>query len=294
MTEGRNINSNEHGFLRRVRRLIAQRRTGNRKAKIFSRVDKNGFGLEIGPSHLPVASKKEGFRVKILDHLPAEGLVAKYRDHRVCLENIEVVDYVWNGEPFAALVGQKHVFDWIIASHVIEHSPCLITFLNNCEDILKADGTLSLVVPDKRYCFDFYREKTGLARVVDAYCEKRKIHSPGTAAEYFLNVVSKGGDIAWSKYASGKMALVHGLNDAKRAMEQIERQYEFLDLHSWVFTPISFRLLIEDLYQLGLIRLRELCFFDTAGCEFYISLGRHGSGPGLTRLELQRLNALQV
>ena len=69
------------------------------------------------------------------------------------MENIEVVDYVWNGEPFAALVGQKHVFDWIIASHVIEHSPCLITFLNNGLAVLLqfngfaiATGIASLVI----------------------------------------------------------------------------------------------------------------------------------------------------
>src|SRR5260370_15523886 len=68
----------------------------------------------------------------------------------------------------------------------------------------------------------------------------------------------------------------------------------FLDLHNWVFTPCSFRLLIEDLYQLGYIRLREICFFDTEGCEFYITLGWQGSGPTFARLELVQLNAQQA
>jgi hypothetical protein len=266
----------------------------DRKSKVFHRLDSKGLGLEIGPSHNPVAPKREGFDVKILDHLSAEGLRKKYTGHGVRLENIEDVDYIWNGEPFATLVGRERAFDWIIASHVIEHTPCLITFLKDCEAVLKESGAVSLVIPDKRYCFDVYREKTGLSSVVDAFREKRTIHSPGTAAEYFLNVASKNGSIAWSQGVEGEARFVHGLVDAKRAMEAIENEHAFLDLHSWVFTPCSFRLLIEDLYQLGYIRLREICFFDTEGCEFYITLGWQGSGPTFARLELVQLNAQQA
>jgi predicted SAM-dependent methyltransferase len=266
----------------------------DRKSKIFYSLDRKGFGLEIGPSHSPIAPKIAGFNVRIQDHLSAEALIQKYTGHGVCLQNIEHVDYIWNGEPFAELVGREHVFDWIIASHVIEHTPCLITFIKNCEAVLKERGVLSLAIPDKRYCFDFYREKTSLSSVLDAFRERRQIHTPGTAAEYYLNVASKNGNIAWSQEAEGEAGLMHELIDAKRAMERIENEHAFLDLHSWVFTPYSFRLMIEDLYQLGYIRFREMCFFDTEGCEFYITLGAHGSGPAHTRFELVKLNARQV
>jgi 2-polyprenyl-3-methyl-5-hydroxy-6-metoxy-1,4-benzoquinol methylase len=266
----------------------------DRRSKIFQGLDPKGFGLEIGPSHNPIAPKKAGFNVKVLDHLSEEALIQKYVGHGVCLENIEHVDYVWNGGPFAELVGAEHVFDWIIASHVIEHTPCLITFLKYCEAVLKECGVLSLAIPDKRYCFDVYREKTSLSAVVDAFRQKRTIHSPGTAAEYFLNVAAKGGNIAWSHNTKGETRFVHGLSDAKQAIKAIEDDGAYLDLHSWVFTPCSFRLMMEDLYQLGYIRLRETCFFDTEGSEFYIKLGLQGCGSGLTRLELVRLNAEQV
>src|SRR5215475_8618936 len=183
----------------------------DRRSKVFHGIDPRGFGLEIGPSHSPIAPKIAGFDVKVLDHLSDESLLQKYVGHGVCLENIEHVDYVWNGEPFAELVGAEHVFDWIIASHVIEHTPCLITFLKNCEAVLKENGALSLVVPDKRYCFDLYREKTSLSSVLDAFREKRKSHTSGTAAEYYLNVASKNGSIAWSWGTEGETRFVHGL-----------------------------------------------------------------------------------
>ena len=41
-----------------------------------------------------------------------------------------------------------------------------------------------LVIPDRRYCFDFLREKSSLARVVDAL--GRNNHTEGAIAEYFL------------------------------------------------------------------------------------------------------------
>jgi predicted SAM-dependent methyltransferase len=266
----------------------------DRKSKVLYGLDPGGFGLEIGPSHNPIAPKIAGFNVKVLDHLSDEALIQHYVGHEVRLENIEHVDYVWNGEPFAELVGAEHVFDWIIASHVIEHTPCLVTFIKNCEAVLKERGLLSLAIPDKRYCFDVYREKTSLSSVLDTFREKRKIHSPGTAAEYFLNVVTKGGNLAWSSDTEGETRFVHGLGDAQQAIKGIENDGAVLDVHSWVFTPWSFRLLIEDLHQLGYIRLRETCFFDTVGCEFFIKLGLQGCGPGLTRLELARLNAHEV
>jgi predicted SAM-dependent methyltransferase len=266
----------------------------DRRSKILYGLDPKGFGLEIGPSHNPIAPKIAGFNVKVLDHLSDEALIRYYVGHGVCLENIEHVDYVWHGEQFTELVGAEHVFDWIIASHVIEHTPCLITFIRNCEAVLKEHGALSLVVPDKRYCFDVYREKTSLSSILDAFREKRKIHSPGTAAEYFLNVATKGGHIAWSHETEGETRFVHGLSDAKQAMKGIESDGAVMDLHSWVFTPSSFRLLIEDLHQLGCIQVRERCFFDTEGCEFFVTLGLQGCGPGLTRLDLVRLNAQQV
>jgi hypothetical protein len=44
--------------------------------------------------------------------------------------------------------------------------------------------------------------------------------------------------------------------------------------------------MIHDLNNLGLIPFRELAFHPSAGCEFYITLGRAGTGPTPTRLEM--------
>ena len=108
-----------------------------RKNKILRHITKEGRGIEIGPSHNPITPKKDGYLVHIIDHMSREQLINKYRDHNVNLDNIEEVDFVWQGQPYSELTGKCKYYDWIIASHMIEHTPDLIGFLNECDAILK-------------------------------------------------------------------------------------------------------------------------------------------------------------
>ena len=146
--------------------------------KVMTLVDKNGLGLEIGPSFNPLAPKSQGFNVHILDHVSTEELRAKYQGHTTTLDNIEEVDYVWHGEPLHELIGHEQCYDWIIASHVIEHTPDLISFLAECERLLKPTGMLSLAIPDKRYCFDYFHGTTSTGEFLDAFDQKRIRPSP--------------------------------------------------------------------------------------------------------------------
>ena len=168
----------------------------NNKDKVFAHIDKSGLGLEIGPSYNPLAPKKEGYNVHIIDHMSRDLLIEKYKGHHVSLENIEEVDFVWSGENFEYLTGKSKYYDYIIASHVIEHTPNLIGFLLNCDSVLKNNGVVSLVIPDKRYCFDYFRPISGISKIIDSHYTDCKIHTPGSIAEYFLNVVAKAGNIA--------------------------------------------------------------------------------------------------
>jgi len=258
----------------------------NRNEKILRHLKKNGRGIEIGPCHNPVAPKKEGFNVDIIDHLNREQLIAKYEGHSIDFDQIEEVDFVWQGESYSELTGKQKYYDWIISSHVIEHNPDIIKFINDCDAILKDDGVLCLVIPDKRYCFDHYRAITGISKVIDTHLSQATVHPPGTVADYFLNVVSQSGQIAWSSNTTGEYKLIHSIADARQTMNNFIDQNVYLDVHGWCFVPHSFRLIINDLFYLGLIPLQEVAFDPTEGCEFYITLGRKGTGIDKSRLEM--------
>ena len=142
----------------------------NRKKRVLAGIDREGVGIEIGPSHDPIAPKREGFRVHVIDHMSREQLRHKFSGPGhpgVVIDNIEEVDFVWHGERYADLTGRTNFYDWIIGSHLIEHTPDLVRFLEDCDALLKDNGVLSLVIPDKRYCFDRFSPITGLARVVE-------------------------------------------------------------------------------------------------------------------------------
>lgn len=264
----------------------------SRKEKIFSFIDSSLKGLEIGPSHRPAAPKREGFNVKILDHLSAEGLREKYRSSGLDIAAIEEVDFVWSGQPLAELVGDER-FNWIIAAHLIEHVPDFIGFLRECEKMLENAGVLSLVVPDKRYCFDHFREVSSLAQVIDAHVEKRQTHSSGSVAEFYLNACKKNGVIAWDPAHQGNYEFCHGSNDAKEMMARASTG-EYLDIHAWCFTPSSFRLLMQDLFTLGLIQLREVGFFPTEGHEFFIALAKSDNHVVADRMDFLREREIEV
>lgn len=260
-----------------------------RNDKILQHLDRAGAGIEVGPFENPVAPKKKGFNVEIIDHASKAELIAKYHGQQVKADQIEEVDYVWSGQSYADLTGKKKHYDWIIASHVIEHTPDLIAFINSCDEVLKDGGVLSLVIPDKRYCFDHFRPITAISQIIDSHIEKRKTHSPGAAADYFLNVVSLNGQRAWQPGNAGHYELVHTLESARQNMHSASTHY--VDLHAWCFVPHSFRLLIKDLNDLGLIHLNEVGFSPTVGCEFFMTIGRAGQGTQLSRLEM--LNTIE-
>jgi hypothetical protein len=265
-----------------------------RREKVLSHINTNDIGIEIGPSHAPIVTKKDGHQVHIIDHMTREQLIEKYKDHGLQLNNIEEVDFVWKGESYSELTGKKKFYNWVIASHLIEHTPDLISFLNDCDAIMKDDGVISLVIPDKRYCFDHFRPITGLSKIIDGHFNKNTIHTPGTAAEYFLNVVASKGRIAWDSSSKGKYQFVHSLNDALDGIDRTSKKKEYIDIHSWCFTPNSFRLIIHDLHSLGLIPFKEVSFFPTEGCEFYITLGRHGKGIKESRLEMLKIIEAEI
>ena len=261
-----------------------------RERAVFHLIDKMGIGLEIGPSINPIAPKRKGYNVHIVDHASADELRAKYRQQHVNLDNIEEVDFVSKGEPLTDLIGKTEYYDWIIASHVVELIPDLISFFQSCEKLLKPAGVLSLVVPDKRFCFDYFMPLTSTGVLLDAYAEKRVRPSPGQVFDHFANASIRDGAIAWADDQKGANALLHTFSEAKAQWQRAGDPGEgYIDVHCWRFTPASFRLIISDLNSLGLTDLQILAEFDTVGCEFYVSLGRKNSIPSVPdRLSLLR------
>ncbi len=246
----------------------------DRGAKLMHTLKKDGLGLEIGPSHNPIAPKKAGYNVHVLDHASAEELRIKYTGHPVILENIEEVDFVWRGEPLSELIGREYCYDWIIASHVIEHVTDVVGFLRQCEKLLTPDGVISLAVPDKRYSFDYYRWPSNTGDALQAFTDSCVRHPSGAVFDHFANAAQMGTRITWGAQDFGDIKMVHTLDEAEEYWKLSIKNDEYIDSHRWKFTPSSFRIILNDLQKLGLTELAEVGGFDTEGFEFWIRLGK--------------------
>ena len=129
-------------------------------------------GLEFGPLMSPMVSKLEG-SIYYVDHDTTENIKAKYRDDpNVDCAKIVEIDFV-RSAPLSEVVGALR-FDYIIASHVFEHLPDPIGWLNECASVLKPRGRIGLAIPDKRVTFDEPRQLTRLDEWVGAFVEKER------------------------------------------------------------------------------------------------------------------------
>src|SRR5262245_42405099 len=81
-----------------------------RQEKVLRHVDKGGVGLEIGSSYNSIAAKRDGYNVQVIDHATREELISKFRHHRVDVDSIAEVDFVWQGEDYAALTGRPKAY----------------------------------------------------------------------------------------------------------------------------------------------------------------------------------------
>jgi SAM-dependent methyltransferase len=209
---------------------------------MLSQLDLSGIGLEIGPGFNPLVPKSSGRRIESLDHASAAELREKYRNAaNVDITRIEEVDYVSDGRPIAEVVNRPAYYDYIIASHVIEHTPDMLGFLKDCQALLKEDGVLILAVSDKRRCFDVFQPLTSTGMILQAHLERRTRHTPGQMFDFIAYNALRDGVSGWTFSADGPLTFAHDLALARFGFERALSSQIYVDAHAWRFTPSSFR-----------------------------------------------------
>jgi hypothetical protein len=230
------------------------------------------IGVELGALCRPIIKREDG-RVIYVDHADTETLKSKYRlDPDVSVDDIVDVDVVWGTVPLEEAIATK--VDYVIASHVVEHVPDLISWLAELRAILNQRGELRLIVPDKRFTFDRLRRETILTDVLYARTVGAKCPSPHVVLDYVANVSKVDAGKVWAGAVDDASlerhhSLQHAMNCALQAKDGV-----YHDVHCWVFTPRSFALLFKELAAHELIDFECAGFHDTerGSIEFFVNL----------------------
>lgn len=245
----------------------------DRRTKLLAGIDvAHCTGVEIGALCRPFVTREDG-RVIYIDHADTATLRNKFRnDPDVDIEALVDVDVVWGNTPLDQAIPER--VDYVIASHVVEHVPDLISWLNELASILRPGGEIRLIIPDRRFTFDYLRNETMLNDVAYAYMERARVPLPHIVLDYVSNVVKIDGGAAWRGEVCAERlehhhTLQHALNCAAQARDGV-----YHDVHCWVFAPRSFAALMIDLARNGLAVFECTQFFDTTPMtiEFFIGM----------------------
>ncbi len=209
-------------YIRKTREL-GRDRTSEFGAKAFELC--HGRGLEIGAVNCPFDVDAD---VSYLDQVDSRELLRRHSgDPNV--EDVIPVTFIsrsLNYDFFA-----DGVFDFVIASHVLEHLPNPCAAVEEFVRIVRPGGIVYLIVPHKDHCFDKDRDVTPMSRLI---------------GKYFDNVTS----IERSEYRD---IAFHGFDPAgldgavaRGILADCEDRYaQQLDFHIHTFTHGSFWGLLE-------------------------------------------------
>ena len=246
----------------------------DRLACLRAGIEKHHEVLEIGAYFNPIAPRCEGYRVTTVDVFDTDVLRQKAAaDPSLgpsAVGRIEQVDLIGSACDLADLTvaryGADKRFDWIVSSHNFEHLPDPIRFLRQCAAVLNPHGTLRMAIPDKRYCFDHYRQVSDVSEWLQAFHERRM---KPTVYQMFRVLAHCSTARDRRHWVPTRQTL-----DVYRSWFGPDGHPPdaYLDTHCWAFTPESFELLLHDVQAFGLVPLKIGRISEPRGHEFFVDL----------------------
>ena len=218
-----------------------------------------GSMLEIGPLANPFLSK-DVYDVYYADIKNKDEIFAVYRN---CKElgpadelygKITPIDFVVK-DGYLNAVGDKR-FSVVFSSHVLEHVPDVIGHLLELSEILEEGGHVAMIIPDKRYTFDHFREVTPFRDMMDVYLSKDIRSTARLVFDNCFNINScndpvkyHNSSVSFEETAASAGKYTAALNAYKRVCDT----GSIMGVHYWVFTYTSFLDFLRDGLRAGLL-----------------------------------------
>lgn len=174
----------------------------------------SGAGIEIGALHRPFPVPA-GVRVRYLDRLTTAQLREEYPE--LADEPFAEVEIVDDGEELATVADGSQ--DFVIASHVLEHTQDPIGALRHQLRVLRPGGVLLLALPDRRTDIDRLRAPTPLEHLLADHAEGPQ----RSRSEHYRE---------WAELVDLPLGYVEAA-DVEEHAAQLERSQYSIHFHCW-------------------------------------------------------------
>ena len=249
------------------------------------------YGLELGPDIHPIVQATEDTKIDFIEVDDTASIKERARRAGHDASKVPDITYKFDFQKgLAGTIGESGKYDYVLSSHMIEHTVDFIRHLQDVAYILNSQGVYGIIAPDQKLIFDFNRHTSTLGDVIETYAQK---HSNPSIAKYVDSVryrvfADETGKGWWNRDSNSSLSLTHPnwnsiLQEFSGAGFKVPSKW--FD-HSWVFTCDSFVDLIFDLKQIGLLEFDLVDIHPTGHMDFIVILAKKDSKlPKITRDE---------
>ena len=231
-----------------------------RKAFVTSHLPMAGCGLEIAPYFNPLIdrAKHEVFYVDCIDN----DEIRRKADANPGAKGRYVprIDAVWvPGKRLAECVGGR-TFSYAVASHVLEHVPNPLGWLEEILECVEVGGRVAIMLPTRTQSMDYYRQTTTFGQIVGWSIEKPARPTPTQVMDFLSQSFFHRGE----RLVEGQMppfteATRHYSDaDAVRYAHFVWNEKHYLDVHCSTWTPESFTEVFGRLRDVGLLSCKVI------------------------------------
>ncbi|NDW04560.1 hypothetical protein [Jiella pacifica] len=255
--------------------FLALRRSDPRLARLTHDVAlPRSQGVEFGPGPHPLPLP-DGLSVRYVDLVSEDAAGGS-------------VDHVWNGNgSLLAAIGEDKTRDFAIARLFAHRVPNLLGWFRGVFEALRPGGVLNMTLPDKRMTGDALRAPSTLGEILEA--DHLGLTRP-SFRQFFDHrrlAVPLGPQQLWREPVDPAQLTGAGTEEALAFAQEASRDGADAGItcHCWVFTPLSFLDLIEELSRAGLFPfvISQFATTEPGSSEFFVCL-RHDHATEPARL----------
>lgn len=246
--------------------------------QITAALNLSGEGIEYGPLDKPLLPQPH-YSVSYVDYADRTNLADRYQSNKNRdVDRIQEVDIVTAGKHITEFLAEESI-DYVVASHVLEHVPDLLGWLESNLRVLRPGGRIALAFPDKRYCFDLRRNSSGVSDILAAYLEQRTRPTLQQVCDQIWNASRVTAADCWDETTTPANAdYIHPRKSALEILRTRAQSEDYYDCHCWVFSDVEFLDAMTSLRNLSAVGYEVVSFLPTkrGRGEFFTTLERAG------------------